>query len=83
MKDNERTEDAKENAQMLPNSTLTKETNDKLPMDRQVIEVRLGTDEWQPAMFRDGEFVDMYGIPLERRRISSWRPAKANAMNHA
>ena len=82
MKDNERTEDAKENAQMLPNSTLTKETNDKLPMDRQVIEVRLGTDEWQPAMFRDGEFVDMYGIPLERRRISSWRPANANAVNH-
>jgi hypothetical protein len=83
MKDNEPTEDAKENAQMLPNSTLTKEMNDKLPMDRQVIEVRLGTDEWQPAMFRDGEFVDMYGIPLERRKISSWRPAKANAMNHA
>jgi len=83
MKDNERTEDAKENAQMLPNSTLTKETNDKLPMDRQVIEVRLGTDEWQPAMFRDGEFVDMYGIPLERRRISSWRPANANAVNHS
>jgi hypothetical protein len=68
---------------MLPTSTLTKETNDKLPMDRQVIEVRLGTAEWQPAMFRDGEFVDMYGIPLERRKISSWRPAKANAMNHA
>ena len=76
-------DDAKENARMLPRSTLTKETNDKLPMDRQVIEVRLGTDEWQPAMFRDGQFLDLYGIPLERRRISSWRPAKANAVNHA
>jgi hypothetical protein len=76
-------DDAKENARMLPRSTLTKETNGKLPMDRQVIEVRLGTDEWQPAMFRDGEFLDLYGIPLERRRISSWRPAKANAVNHA
>jgi hypothetical protein len=80
--DNASTDDAKEK-HMLPTSTLTKETNDKLPMDRQVIEVRLGTDQWQPAMFRDGEFVDMYGIPLERRKISSWRPAKANAMNHA
>jgi hypothetical protein len=76
-------DDFKENGRMLPTSTLTKETNDKLPMDRQIIEVRLGTDEWQPAMFRDGEFVDMFGIPIERRRISSWRPAKANAMNHA
>ena len=64
---------------MLPRNTLV---NDKLPMDRQMIEVRLGNDTWQPAMFRDGEFMDMYGIPLERRRISSWRPAKANAVNH-
>ncbi len=68
---------------MLPRSTLTNEANNKLPVDRQIIEVRLGTDAWQPAMFRDGEFVDMYGLPLERRTISSWRPAKANAMNHA
>ena len=75
-------DDSEEYAQMLPRSTLTKETNDKLPMDRQIIEVRLGTDEWQPAMFRDGGFVDMYGIPIERRRISSWRPAKAAATNH-
>jgi hypothetical protein len=45
--------------------------------------VRLGTAEWHPAMFRDGEFVDMYGIPLERRKISSWRPANANAVNHS
>jgi hypothetical protein len=75
-------DDCKEYAQMLPASTLTKSTNDKLPMDRQTIEVRLGTDEWQPAMFRDGGFLDMYGLPIERRRISSWRPAKANATNH-
>jgi len=74
---------SKENAQMLPNSALKNPTNDKLPMDRQIIEVRLGTAEWQPAMFREGEFVDMYGIPLERRKISSWRPANANAMNHS
>jgi len=76
-------DESKEYAQMLPTSTLTKTTNDKLPMDRQVIEVRLGTDEWQPAMFRDGGFVDMYGLPIERRRISSWRPANANATNHS
>jgi hypothetical protein len=75
-------DNAKENAHMLPNSALKNQMTDKLPMDRQIIEVRLGTAEWQPAMFRDGEFVDMYGIPLERRKISSWRPANANAVNH-
>lgn len=74
------TDDAEENGPMLPRSTLM---NDKLPTDRQIIEVRLGNDEWQPAMFRDGEFVDMYGLPIERKSISSWRPAKANAVNHA
>lgn len=68
---------------MLPNSVLKNQTTDKLPSDRQVIEVRLGTAEWQPAMFRDGEFVDMYGIPLERRSITSWRPANASAVNHS
>ena len=65
---------------MLPRSTLM---NDKLPADRQIIEVRLGNDEWQPATFRDGEFVDSYGMTLDRRRVSSWRPARSNAMNHA
>jgi hypothetical protein len=74
------TDDAKENAQMLPRSTLV---NDKLPTDRQIIEVRLGNDEWQPAMFRDGEFVDSYGLPIERKSVSSWRPAKTNAVNQA
>src|SRR5258705_4773796 len=73
------TDDAKENAQMLPRSTLM---NDKLPTDRQIIEVRLGNTEWQPATFRDGEFLDLYGMTIDRRRISSWRPAKAAAVNH-
>ena len=74
-------EDTKESELMLPTSPLKKAMDDKLPTERQVLEVRLGTGEWQPAMFRDGQFVDMYGIPLERRRISSWRPANANAVN--
>ena len=66
---------------MLPRGTLM---NDKLPVDRQIIEVRLGSrDEWQPAIYRDGEFVDAYGITLDRRRISGWRPANSNAVNRA
>lgn len=65
---------------MLPRSTLMK---DKLPTEHQVIEVRLGNDEWQPATYRDGEFVDLYGMTLDRRKISTWRPADSNAVNHA
>jgi hypothetical protein len=77
--DDDVTHDAKENAQMLPKGTLM---NDKLPTEQQIIEVRLDKkDEWQPATYRDGEFVDMYGMTLERRRISSWRPANASAVN--
>ena len=43
-------DDSKENAHMLPSSVLKNQTIDKLPTDRQIIEVRLGTAEWQPAM---------------------------------
>ena len=64
---------------MLQRSTLM---NEKLPTDRQIVEVRLGNGEWQPATYRDGEFVDAYGMPLERRKISSWRPTNA-AVNNA
>ncbi|HSE12669.1 MAG TPA: hypothetical protein VLB69_08545 [Rudaea sp.] len=56
---------------------------DKLPAENQVIEVRLGDDKWQAATYRDGEFVDLYGMTLDRRKVSTWRPAKANAVSHA
>jgi hypothetical protein len=72
---------------MLQRSALT---NEKLPMDHQIIEVRLGQGEWQPATFRDGEFVDAYGMSLDRRKVSGWRPASSAAnrgsaanVNHA
>jgi len=45
---------------------------DKLPNDRQPIEVRLG-DEWQAATYQDGQFIDAYGLPLDAGKISSWR----------
>jgi len=55
--------------------------NEKLPMDYQVVEVRVGNDEWQPATYRDGEFVDVFGLPLDRTQVSKWRPANAQAAN--
>ena len=61
---------------MLQRSTLA---NERLPADGQVIEVRLGSGDWQPATYRDGEFVDAYGMPLDRRKVSGWRAAAATA----
>jgi len=46
---------------------------DKLPSDRQHVEVRVGNRDWQPATYVDGEFVDAYGMPLDRHKISGWR----------
>jgi probable HAF family extracellular repeat protein len=57
---------------------------DKLPSDRQNVEVRFDNRDWQPATYVDGEFVDEYGMPLDSRKISSWRapngsPNRVNA----
>lgn len=54
---------------------------DKIPMEEQVVEVCLANSEWQPATFKGGEFVDAYGLPLDRQEISNWRPAKTVAAN--
>jgi len=56
----------------------------ELPSDRQNVEVRLDDHDWQPATYVDGEFVDPYGLPLDRSKISSWRapngsPNRVNA----
>jgi len=56
-------------------------TNERFPMDRQVVEVRVANSDWQPATYTNGEFVDAYGMPLDRRRISGWRPVSATAGN--
>ena len=56
--------------------------NDKLPMDRQVVEVRVGNGDWQPATFLDGDFIDLYGMPLDRKRVTGWRPANTRPVNH-
>lgn len=46
---------------------------DKLPEERQAVEVCLNNREWQPATYQDGQFVDVYGLPLDAHKISSWR----------
>ena len=56
---------------------------DKLPSDRQNVEVRFDNRDWQPAMYVDGEFVDAYGMPLDSGRISSWRAPNGTPHNYS
>ena len=51
----------------------------ELPMDRQAVQVKISDGDWQPAVYQDGQFVDLYGLPLDASKISSWRPAGGSA----
>ncbi len=53
--------------------------NEQMPSEWQPILVKLDDRKWQPATYRHGEFVDLYGLPLDAERISSWRPAGESA----
>lgn len=48
---------------------------DKLPSERQPVEVRLENQNWQPATYVDGKFIDAYGMPLNPQKILGWRGA--------
>jgi hypothetical protein len=48
---------------------------DKLPNDRQSVEVCVDNRDWQAATFQNGEFVDVYGMTMDRSHISNWRPS--------
>ena len=54
----------------------------ELPLDRQAVQVKLNDGDWQPATYQDGQFVDLYGLPLDHRKITAWRPAGGNAGSH-
>ncbi len=47
----------------------------ELPMEQQSVQVKIENGEWQAAVYQDGQFVDLYGLPLDRTKISGWRPA--------
>ena len=51
--------------------------NDNFPADREEVEVRFDDRSWLAAVYRNGEFVDAYGLPLDASRISGWRPLTA------
>ncbi|MEO6690357.1 MAG: hypothetical protein ABIS07_10270 [Dokdonella sp.] len=57
--------------------------NKQLPIDGQTIQVKLKEGEWQQATYRDDNFVDLYGLPLEFDKIVEWRPLAADSASRA
>ena len=55
----------------------------ELPLERQAVQVQINNGEWQPATYQDGQFVDLYGLPLDHRKITSRRPAGGSANGRA
>jgi hypothetical protein len=45
------------------------------PQEGQDVQVRIGNGSFQPATYRRGQFVDLYGLPLDSDKISEWQPA--------
>jgi hypothetical protein len=53
---------------------------DKLPNERQIVEVHLENRDWQQATYMDGEFFDVHGMPLDPYKIDSWRGANGKVI---
>jgi hypothetical protein len=51
----------------------------ELPLERQAVQVQINNGDWQAATYQDGQFVDLYGLPLDHHKITSWRPAGGSA----
>ena len=47
--------------------------NRESPTEGQRVEVRIGQGTWQPATFRRGQFIDIYGLVLDPLRVSEWQ----------
>ena len=53
--------------------------NSSLPIEGQQVQVKLKEGDWQEAVYRDDNFVDLYGLPLDFDKILQWRPASSSA----
>jgi hypothetical protein len=49
--------------------------NNEIPQEGQEVRVKIGNGDWQSATCRGGQFVDLYGLPLDTHRVSEWQPA--------
>jgi hypothetical protein len=48
------------------------------PQEGQDVQVKMGSN-WQAATYRRGQFVDVYGLPLDAQRISEWQATEPRA----
>jgi hypothetical protein len=48
------------------------------PQEGQDVQVKMGNN-WQAATYRRGQFVDVYGLPLDAQRISDWQAMEPRA----
>ena len=56
--------------------------NSQLPIEGQKIQVKLRDGEWQDAVYRNDDFIDVYGLPLSFDKILAWRPANSNGRSN-
>jgi hypothetical protein len=64
-------------------STRSRTMKGELPLERQAVQVQINNGDWQAATYQDGQFVDLYGLPLDHRKVTSWRPVGAGANGRA
>ena len=48
--------------------------NTEHPLEGQTVTVKVGDGAFQPATFRRGKFVDLYGLILDDKKVSDWNP---------
>jgi hypothetical protein len=55
------------------NPSKEQRMNGQLPIEGQKVQVKLKEGDWQEAVYRGENFVDVYGLPLGFDKIAEWR----------
>jgi len=50
------------------------------PQEGEAVQVKLNDGDWQPATYREGQFIDLYGLPLDSRKITRWQHAERSSL---
>jgi hypothetical protein len=52
------------------------------PHEAQAVQVRMGAGSWQDATYRNGYFIDRFGLTLNPDRITAWQNIEASVPAH-
>lgn len=52
------------------------------PHEAQTVQVRMGAGSWQDATYRNGHFIDRFGLTLNPDWITAWQDLDAPAQSH-